>query len=57
MKPIISEYELALFRFDNESVWKTCVKLIREGKLQVVEDAISYELLRKDIDKNLSSDS
>jgi len=57
MEPVISESELALFRFNYEGVWKKCVKLIREGKLRVVEDTRPYEFLTEDIGKNASSDS
>jgi hypothetical protein len=57
MEPVISESELALFRFNYESVWKMCVKLIREGKLRVVEDTRPYEFLTEDFGKNPSSDS
>jgi hypothetical protein len=52
MEPVISESELALFRFKNESAWKMCVKLIREGKLWVVADKGPYEFLRNDIGNN-----
>lgn len=54
MEPVISESELALFRFNYESIWDECVQLIREGKLRVVEDTGSYELPGKDSDKNVS---
>jgi len=57
MEPVISESELALYRFNYESAWKQCVKLIREGKLRVVEDTTLYEFLREDIGKNTSIDS
>jgi len=45
MEAVISESELALFRFTCESAWKQCVKLIREGKLRVLEDTRPYEFL------------
>jgi hypothetical protein len=57
MEPVISESELALFRFNYESVWKKCVKLIREGKLRVVEDTGPYDFLREDAGKHAPGDS
>jgi len=45
MEPVIRESELAIFRFTCESAWKQCVKLIREGKLRVIEDTMLYEVL------------
>lgn len=47
MESVISESELAEFRFNHESTWKKCVKLIREGKLRVVEDAKPYKILKE----------
>jgi len=60
MEPVISESELAVFRFNYEGTWKQCVKLIQEGKLRVVEDTKPYKFLRENIEnigKNTSSDS
>jgi hypothetical protein len=54
MEPTISESELALFRFNYENVWKKCVKLIREGKLRVIEDTISFESQTEEGSKNTS---
>lgn len=56
MEPLISESELALFRFNCESAWNECVKLIREGKLRVVVDTKPYEFLKEDPGKITSSD-
>jgi hypothetical protein len=57
MEPVISESELAVFRFNYESNWKQCVKLIREGKLRVVADSKPYKFLKENIGNNTSSDS
>jgi len=57
MNPTISESELALFRFNHKTVWKKCVKLIREGKLRVIEDTRSFESLSEDSGKNSSFNS
>jgi len=57
MEAIISESELALIRFNYESVWKKCVKLIQEGKLLVVEDTRPNEFMNEDIGNIVSKDS
>jgi hypothetical protein len=57
IEPVISESELALFRFNYESAWKQCVKFIWEGKLRVVEDTRPYEFLWEDIGKNEPGDT
>ncbi len=56
MEPVISESELAEFRFNCESTWKQCVKLIQEGKLRVVADSKPYKFLRENIGKNTPVD-
>ncbi|MCK9591520.1 MAG: hypothetical protein M0Q91_05875 [Methanoregula sp.] len=57
MEPVISESELAVFRFNYESTWKQCVTLVREGKLRVVADTEPYKFLSENMDKNTSGDS
>ena len=52
MEPVISESELAVFRFNHESTWNQCVKLIQEGKLRVVADSKPYKFLRENIGNN-----
>jgi hypothetical protein len=56
MEPVISESELAEFRFNYESTWKQCVKLIQEGKLRVVADSKPYKFLRENTGKNTPVD-
>ena len=57
MEAIISESELALIRFNYESVWKKCVKLIQEGKLLVIVDTTPNEFLKEDMGNIASGDS